>query len=436
MRKLYVLDTSVLIHDPECIKNFTSNDVALPIFVIIELDDLKERKKTNVSFKSREASRNIQDIQGDGDLQKGVYLEQEDINVSVIGCTTDIGIKALQSTTNPRKMDLWIMECALEMQKQYDQVVLVSKDLNLRLLCQGQGLIAEDYETDKVDVADLYPGYTHLGECPLLKEAYNPNAKIQPIELVPEPMKNQFYVSQWGDKSIVCRNVYGEVLPVDKEFGVGVNPRNLEQRMALDLLTDPTVKLITLVGKAGTGKTFLTLASALSQLHSQYEQVILAKPIIDMGNSIGFLPGDLDEKLQPWMASYYDNLSKIMPSKSVVGNGKKKEPHWKYLLDTEAIVVQPLNSIRGRSLDNAFIVIDEAQNLTTHEIKTIITRAGENAKVVLLGDPYQVDSPFLDKHSNGLTYVTQRMLGEHIFGTVFFTQGVRSELAEIAANRL
>jgi PhoH-like ATPase len=223
---------------------------------------------------------------------------------------------------------------------------------------------------------------------------------------------------------------------VDKEFNVGVEARNLEQRMALDLLTDSTVQLITLVGKAGTGKTFLTLAAALSQLHTQYEQIILAKPIIDMGNSIGFLPGDLDEKLQPWMASYYDNLSKIMPTKSFVGTGKKKEPNWKYLLDTEAVVVQPLNSIRGRSLDNSFIVIDEAQNLTTHEIKTIVTRAGENTKVVLLGDPYQVDSPFLDKHSNGLTYVSQRMLGESIFGTVFFTQGVRSELAEVAANRL
>jgi len=436
MRKLYVLDTSVLIHDPECITNFKGNDVALPIFVIIELDDLKERKKTNVSFKSREASRNIQDIQGDQDLQKGVYLQEEDINVKVIGTTSDIGIKALQSTTNPRKMDLWIMECALEMKKQYEHVVLVSKDLNLRLLCQGQGLVAEDYETDKVDVADLYPGYTHLGEDPILKEAYNPTTNIQPIELVPEPIYNQFYISEWMGKNILCRNKYGQVIPVDKEFNVGVEARNLEQRMALDLLTDSTVQLITLVGKAGTGKTFLTLAAALSQLHTQYEQIILAKPIIDMGNSIGFLPGDLDEKLQPWMASYYDNLSKIMPTKSFVGTGKKKEPNWKYLLDTEAVVVQPLNSIRGRSLDNSFIVIDEAQNLTTHEIKTIVTRAGENTKVVLLGDPYQVDSPFLDKHSNGLTYVSQRMLGESIFGTVFFTQGVRSELAEVAANRL
>ena len=204
--------------------------------------------------------------------------------------------------------------------------------------------------------------------------------------------------------------------------------------MAMALLLSEDIKLVSLIGKAGTGKTIIALASAITQLHDPYEQIVLSKPIVDMGNSLGFLPGDKDEKMAPWIASYFDNLDKIIPSKTTIG--KKTEPNWKYLLDTQSLVIQPLNSIRGRSIDNAFMIIDEAQNLTPHEIKTIITRAGEGTKVVIMGDPYQVDSPFLDQNSNGLTYVTEKMKNSKIFGSVFFSKGVRSTLAEEAANLL
>ena len=435
MRKLYVIDTSVLIHDPECIYKFEGNDVAIPIFVIVELDDLKERKKGHVAFASRVASRTIQSIKGaDGDLQKGVHLAEQDITVKVIGTTGGVGIQALQENNNPRKMDLWIMQSALEMKEHYDKVILVSKDLNLRLLSQGEGLDAEDYENDKISLKAVHTGFRHIGESPIFPSIYNPELDIPTHEFIEDPKPNEFYLGTHQDKKFVIQNVDGYLKPVLKNFQGTIRPKNIEQRMAMALLMSEDVKLVSLIGKAGTGKTIIALASAITQLHNPYEQIVLSKPIVDMGNSLGFLPGDKDEKMAPWIASYFDNLDKIIPSKTTIN--KKTEPNWKYLFDTQSLVIQPLNSIRGRSIDNAFMIIDEAQNLTPHEIKTIITRAGEGTKVVIMGDPYQVDNPFLDQNSNGLTYVTEKMKSSKIFGSVLFSKGVRSTLAEEAANLL
>lgn len=435
MRKLYVIDTSVLIHDPECIYKFKGNDVAIPIFVIVELDDLKERKKGHVAFASRVASRTIQSIKGDdGDLQTGVYLTEEDITVKVIGTTGGVGIQALQENNNPRKMDLWIMQSALEMKEHYDKVILVSKDLNLRLLSQGEGLDAEDYENDKISLKTVHTGFRHIGESPIFPSIYNPELDIPTHEFIEEPKPNEFYLGTHEGKKFVIQNVDGHLRPVLKNFQGTIRPKNIEQRMAMALLMSEDIKLVSLIGKAGTGKTIIALASAITQLHNPYEQIVLSKPIVDMGNSLGFLPGDKDEKMAPWIASYFDNLDKIIPSKTTIN--KKTEPNWQYLFDTQSLVIQPLNSIRGRSIDNAFMIIDEAQNLTPHEIKTIITRAGEGTKVVIMGDPYQVDNPFLDQNSNGLTYVTEKMKSSKIFGSVLFSKGVRSTLAEEAANLL
>lgn len=443
MKNLYVIDTSVLVHDPDCIYKFVGNDVAIPIFVIVELDDLKEKKnKPNVAFASRCASRTIQNIHELGDIREGVYLEEEDITVKVIGTTGGTGgIKALQENTNPRKMDLWIMQCALSMKEEYENVILVSKDLNLRLLSEGEGLVAEDYESNKVLVSEVYKGFRDIGEQVRAPEVYIPNVIISAEEMVEDPIPNEFYLATYESKDFLFKNLEGYVEPVPKDFSeqhVTVHPRNVEQRMALDILLNPDISLLCLVGKAGTGKTFLALAAALAQIHSQFEKIILSKPIMDMGNSIGFLPGDLDEKLAPWMESYFDNLDQLIPTKTTLswGGKQKTEPNWRYLIDTGAIVMQPINSIRGRSISKSIMIIDEAQNLTPHEIKTIITRAAEGTKVVLMGDPFQVDNQFLDRNSNGLTYVCEKMKGSKIFGAVFFSQGVRSELAEEAANRL
>jgi PhoH-like ATPase len=338
-------------------------------------------------------------------------------------------------------MDLWILQSALNEQANYEEVLLVSKDLNLRLLAEGEGLVAEDYETNKVLVSEVYKGFRDLGEIPYSAELYIPDVEIEADEWVEEPLENEFYISQTDGKQFLSRNEAGVLVPVDKEFSTSIQPRNIEQRMALDILLDPSIKLICLVGKAGTGKTILALAGALAQLHNPYDKIMLSKPIIDMGNSIGFLPGELDDKLAPWMESYFDNLSQLIPSKTKIQVGgkystSKDVPHWRYLLDTGSIVMQPINSIRGRSISDAYMIIDEAQNLTPHEVKTLITRAAEGTKVILMGDPFQVDSPFLDQNSNGLTYVCEKMKGSRIFGAVFFSQGVRSELAEEAATRL
>ena len=441
MKKLYVIDTSVLIHDPDCIYKFHDNDVAIPIFVIVELDDLKEKKhKPNVAFASRCASRTIQNIHELGDIRKGVVLEDQNITVKVIGTTGgEGGIKALQESNNPRKMDLWILQSALNEQKNYEEVILVSKDLNLRLLAEGEGLVSEDYETNKVLVSDVYKGFRDLGEIANSAELYIPEIEVEAEEWVETPFENEFFISACEGKQFLSRNKKGVLVPVDKEFSTTISPRNIEQRMALDILLDPNIKLICLVGKAGTGKTILALAGALAQLHNPYDKIMLSKPIIDMGNSIGFLPGELDDKLAPWMESYFDNLSQLIPNKTKLQVGKyasKDVPHWKYLIDTGSIVMQPINSIRGRSISDAYMIIDEAQNLTPHEVKTLITRAAEGTKVILMGDPFQVDSPFLDQNSKGLTYVCEKMKGAKIFGAVFFSQGVRSELAEEAATRL
>ena len=446
-RKQFVLDTSVFIHDPKCIYSFKNSEVCIPIFVIIELDDLKISKRSNVAFAAREASRTLISIQDFGSLNDpdGIHLEDEDIIVRVIGTTGGIGIQSLQESNNPRKMDLWILQAAMSFKENSEEdIILVSKDMNMRLLAEAEGLEAEDYESDKVPVEKVYLGFRDIGECERSKELYIPDVEIPADDFVSDPVPNEFYLSFYGGtKSFLSRNIDGVVTPVPKEFDpIKVIPKNLEQRMALDILSDPNISLITLVGKAGTGKTFLALAAAIAQLERKYERIILSKPTVDMGRPIGFLPGNLDEKLQPWMQSYFDNLDQLIPTSREnspfygTSSPNKSHKNWSYLIDTDLLQIQPINSIRGRSISNAFMIIDEAQNLTPHEVKTLITRAAEGTKVILSGDPFQVDDPYMDKNSNGLTYVTQKMKGSSIFATVFFTEGVRSKLSEEAATLL
>lgn len=445
MRKTFIVDTSVLIHDPECIYSFKNSEVCIPIFVIIELDDLKLSKRTNVAYSARTASRTLVAIQEYGSLndEDGIHLEEEDIIVRVIGSTSGVGVKSLQESNNPRKMDLWILQSALDLQKNMEdqgQVVVVSKDMNMRLLAEAEGLVAEDYESDKVPVETMYSGFREIGEQGFCKGLFIPDVELPSDEFIEEPVENEFYLAtDENEKQYLMRNKENVLVPVPKDFNVSIDWRNQEQRMALDILMDQSISLVSLVGKAGTGKTFLALACAMAQLHSPYEKIVLSKPTVDMGRGIGFLPGDLDEKMAPWMQSYFDNLDQLVPGTADKGNyfsGTKKAKNWAYLIDTDILQVQPINSIRGRSISNAIMIIDEAQNLTPHEVKTLITRAAEGTKIILSGDPFQVDDPFLDQNSNGLTYVTQRMKGSEIFATVFFTEGVRSKLAEQAANRL
>jgi len=446
MPYIYVLDTSILIHDPDCLSGFHNTNVAIPIFCIMELDDLKDGKRYEVASSARAASRRISALRELGSLNdpRGVFDPATGTTYHVASSQKGSGIEALKATGSTRHMDLLILETALEVQAQHPDkhTVLITKDINLRILADAEGLVAEDYERDKVHISDLYRGSRLVGDFnpDEVAGAYYPNAEA----LIPEDMgledlnPNEFVVFDNGSVRHLFRNVSGVLKVVPKDFhGVGISPRNLEQRAALDLLMDPEIQLVTLLGKAGTGKTFLALAAALAQMDTggPFKTLLLSKPTLAMGHSeIGFLPGTLEEKMEPWMQSFFDNFDQLISTPNSQGrNGQK---NWDYLVQTGAVKLQTIHTIRGRSIPNAIMFIDEAQNLTPHEVKTIITRAAIGTKVVLSGDPYQCDSRFLDQHSNGLTYVTERMKKQHRFGTVFIQSGVRSELSDLAATLL
>ena len=444
---VFVLDTSVLIHDPECLKGFHDTTVVIPIFCVMELDDLKDnRKKFEVAQCAREASRSISRLRELGSLNdpEGVFDPDTGSTYYVASGEDGSGVEALKSTGSTRHMDLLILETALAVQTRFSDksTVLITKDVNLRILADAEGLVAEDYDRDKVILSELYKGSRVVSEFDheLLARAYYSDDPLT-CEMVglEDAKPNEFILFKDDTVCHLFRNSKNGVLNVvNKSFkGVGIVPRNIEQRMALDLLLDPEIQLVTMIGKAGTGKTFLVLAAALAQMgpDENYESILLSKPTLAMGHSdIGFLPGTLEEKMEPWMQSFFDNFDQLITTEDRPGKGREK--NWEYLLHMGLVKLQTIHTIRGRSIPKSLMFIDEAQNLTPHEIKTIITRAAEGTKVILSGDPYQCDSRFLDQHSNGLTYVTERMKDQHRFGTVFIADGVRSELSDLAATLL
>ena len=459
--KIFVLDTSVLIHDPMALDTFENSKVAIPIFVVMELDELKERRnKFHVAAAARTASRSIISLMEHGSLHDpdGIHLQSNNTTYYIISSKQGDGLDSLQESNNNRKMDLLILSSALTLQCRFPdhRVVLISRDVNLRILANAEGLIAEDYRKDHVSLDELYKGWRCVSDgtydVALINLAYLPNPKTLVTEdLIPiedtEAAPNEFFIFEEKSPKKVKRhltvNKKNNLHIVPKKFpNLFISPKNIEQRMALSLLLDPSVSLVTLIGKAGTGKTYLALASALAQLSSgHYEKILLTKPNIAMGNDIGYLPGSESEKMKPWMQSFFDNLDQLFPASSndnrgIFGDNQHVEKGWEQLFYSGKIEIQPVYSVRGRSISKAFVIIDEAQNLTPHETKTLITRAAEGTKVILCGDPYQVDRNFMDHQSTGLTYVTKRMRGAEEFGTVYCSIGVRSVLAELAATRL
>ena len=445
--RIYVLDTSILIHDPDCLKGFRNTFVAIPIFVVMELDDLKDGHKFEVAAAARAASRGISALRQLGSLHDPEGVKDETNGTTYYVVANKHGVEALKETATTRNMDLLILNAALLVQERHPdkETVLITKDINLRILADAEGLIAEDYDRDRVPIDVLYRGYRFVSEFDetLLASAYLPKAKPIPVKKVGlgDLKPNEFVIFDNGNVRHLFRNKDGCLHRVSKEFrATGIEPRNVEQRMALDLLLDPEIQLVTLVGKAGTGKTFLALAAALAQINPKdegvhYSRILLSKPTVAMGSSdIGFLPGGLEDKMQPWMQSFFDNLDQLITTEPKVKESGRR--NWDYLLQTGIVEIQTIYTIRGRSIPDAIMFIDEAQNLTPHEIKTIITRAAKGTKVVLSGDPYQCDSRFLDQHSNGITYVTEKMKKELRFGTVFIEHGVRSELSDLAATLL
>lgn len=437
-KKIFVLDTSVLLHDHQSISTFGLNDVAIPITVLEELDNFKIGHDTK-NFSAREVIRFIDKLSGENGLQEWIPLGKNHGNFKVVLETNPSGLNA-ESVYARGKNDHKIINAALVLKEHEPSrdVIMVTKDINLRIKAKALGITAEDYETGKVnsDVAQSSSVQTIENvDSDQIRQIFT-KGKIDENGILGESkIANGYYILKNGKSSSLA--VYNPKLDlierIEKEFVYGIKPKNSEQAFALHALLNDDVKLVALQGVAGTGKTLLALASALLQ-SNKYHQIILARPIVPLSNKeIGFLPGDANDKIGPYMEPLWDNLKFI---KSQFGENEKKRKAIVELEENGKIIISPLAFIRGRSLSNIMFIVDEAQNLTPHEIKTIITRAGENTKIVFTGDVNQIDTPYLDENSNGLAYLIDRLKGQNLFAHVKLEKGERSELANLANDLL
>jgi len=437
--KLFILDTNVLLHDYTCIYNFEENDVIIPIVVLEELDKFK-RGNDQINFHAREFTRELDKLSGDMLLTANIPLGEGLGNLH-IETGRDFSEKVSQSFSErtPDHRILAIAENVMNSNKD-KTVVLISKDINLRMKAKSLGIIAQDYENDKVaNIDDLYKGITVMEGMnqELISKLYElpEGVSAEEFKFDPEMKGHQFFIMKNnGSSALAHYNPVKKLLNrVIKQTTYGIDPRNAEQTFALEALADPDVQLVSLTGKAGTGKTLLALASALAQ-HKRYKQIFLARPIVPLANrDLGFLPGDVTEKMEPYMQPLYDNLTVI---KHKFSHQSPEFIRINEMMKEEKLVITPLAYIRGRSLSSIFFIVDEAQNLTPHEIKTIITRAGEGTKMVFTGDIEQIDSPYLDTASNGLSYLSDKMKNQDIFAHVNLIKGERSFLAELASKLL
>jgi len=445
MKKIYVLDTNVLLHDPNAILRFEDNEVVLPITTIEELDRFKKRPE-ETGRNARQTSRMLDGLRQQGSIIEGIGLKN--------GGKLRVALCQRETLTNlPAELkgdggDNAILAVALEVKHQcHCPVVMVSKDTNMRIKADTLGLTAEDYETDKIDVDELYTG---MGEVLVSAEQMSEVFKPGGTALDSTPLDGKFFPNQAltlvdvnnpSHTALALIRANGQLEPLPKMPYNGISrihARNREQRFALSLLLDDRVPLVTLVGKAGTGKTLLAIAAGLQKVteEKRYTRLLISRPVVPMGKDIGYLPGDMTEKLTPWMQPLYDNFDLIFNTQDT----SEKPAHWRRghedLMQLGLLQIEALTYIRGRTIPKQFFVIDEAQNLTPHEVKTILTRAGEGTKIVLTGDTAQIDNPYVDAASNGLTYVIERFRNEPLAGHITLYQGERSDLAGQAAALL
>jgi len=437
--KLFVLDTNVILHDSGSILNFKEHDIAVPITVLEELDKFK-RGNEDIHFQARAFLRRLDSLTGDLLSDKGVPLGEGRGSIKVIlGEDLDSRLKAAFLEDNP---DHRILSTALNQQsrERHRPVILVTKDTNLRMKAKSFGLMAQDYTTDKVESFEkLYKGKRTIEgvASDTISRFYVDHGHVpaEELDLVSNPRPNENFILRNGSKSVLAtyRAQDKSFVRVEKQNTYGISPRNAEQSFALKALMNDDIRLVTLAGTAGTGKTLLALAAAL-ECRQRYRQILLARPIVPLGNrDIGFLPGDVKEKLDPYMQPLYDNLTVIRHQFN------EHDPAAQRIIEmreSEKLLVTPLAYIRGRSLQKIYFIIDEAQNLTPHEVKTIITRAGEGTKIVLTGDIHQIDQPYLDSLSNGFSYLINRMKGQPIFAHITLEKGERSQLADLASELL
>lgn len=436
--KIYVLDTSVLIHDHQAINNFDNNDVAIPITVLEELDKFKVGNDSK-NFSAREVIRFIDKLSGSTGLQNWIDLGKGKGKFKVVLTSTPTSLNA-EDIYAQGKNDHKIINAALclKEQEQGTDVIMITKDINLRIKAKALGILAEDYETGKVSTTNLDDESTVTVEnleSDIIREIFTRGKIDEDGILGDKKIANGYYILKNGKSSSLAyyNPKMDQLERIEKEFVYGIKPKNAEQAFALNALLNQDIKLVALQGVAGTGKTLLALASALEQSKA-YQQIILARPIVPLSNKeIGYLPGDASDKIGPYMEPLWDNLKFI---KSQFGENERKHKAILEMEQSGKIVISPLAFIRGRSFSNIIFIIDEAQNLTPHEVKTIITRAGENTKIVFTGDSNQIDTPYLDENSNGLAYLIDRLKGQQLFSHVKLEKGERSELANLANELL
>jgi PhoH-like ATPase len=435
-QKIFVLDTSVLLHDHQAITTFEDNNVAIPITVLEELDKFKVGNDTK-NFCAREVIRFIDRLSGSGGLQDWITLGKGKGNFRVIMEQKPKKLDA-ENIYAEGKNDHKIINAALFLKESEPKksITLVTKDINLRIKAKALGVIAEDYETGKVAIKSEEKSNTIEGvDSEKIREIFTKGRIDENGILGANKLTNGYYILKNGKSSSLAffNHAVDQIERIEKEFVYGIKPKNAEQAFALHALMNQNIKLVAIQGVAGTGKTLLALASALEQA-KQYNQIILARPIVPLSNKeIGFLPGDASDKIGPYMEPLFDNLKFI---KSQFGPNEKKHKAILEMQESGKILITPLAFIRGRSLSNIMFIIDEAQNLTPHEVKTIITRAGENTKIVFTGDVHQIDTPYLDENSNGLAYLIDRLTGQKLFSNVKLEKGERSDLANMANDLL
>jgi len=437
--KLYVLDTNVILHDSSCIYQFQEHDIVLPISVLEELDRFKKGNES-INFHAREFVRTFDSLSGDTFFEGGVRIGPTKGRILVKlerEFHEDLALNFLSATT-----DHHILNCAYHLVQEFPgrDVIIVTKDVNLRMKAKSLGLRAQDYTTDHIrDIKLLYAGHRKFDNVSseVLDQLYSPVSEVD-VSVFPSSAHfspNEYFIIRNEKRSALA--TYDaenqKIRRIEKMSAYGIEPRNAEQTFTLHALFNKNIQLVSISGKAGTGKTLLALAAALEN-RQHYRQIYMARPIVPLSNrDIGYLPGDVHSKIDPYMQPLYDNLGVI---KNQFPETDKKHKMIKEMLDLNKLVITPLTYIRGRSLVDVFFIVDESQNLTPHEIKTIITRAGDDTKMVFTGDVFQIDHPYLNSHSNGLSYLIGKMQGQAIFAHINLEKGVRSTLAELASNLL
>lgn len=445
-KKNYVLDTNVLLHDPRAMYAFEDNDVVIPIYVIEEIDNFK-KDLSELGRNARQVARQLDALRVNGGLANPVPIENGGTVRVALG---DGSIeKAVLVRSSGKQMDHKILELALAVRDKNPETrtILVTKDVNMRIRGDALGLSTVDYEPEHISLDELYPGSTEVELPGDQIDAIYAEGTISAENVQLDKGQGDLHANQYlllrdadnpGHTALGRYDAASESVAAIRKLrdGVwGIRPRNKEQHYALDMLLNDDIRLVTLVGKAGTGKTLLALAAGLQRTTEEqaFSKLLVSRPIFPLGRDIGYLPGDIEEKLNPWMQPIYDNLELLL---GLNRSDRKEGRSYAELIQLGFVEIEPLTYIRGRSLPNVYMIVDEAQNLTPHEVKTILTRAGEGTKIILTGDPYQIDNPYVDSSNNGLTTVAERFKNELIAGHITLTKGERSALAELATQVL